>query len=370
MHFEIRIGRPFVTLLAVGAMVGGLAWMQWQDHVGAAESGSLRAELVTTQQSSSMVQPMPVQQVPVAYPGYPMMMPYPVAYPMMMGQQPMGMAPVAQQPYGNMMMPAPTVTSTSSAPADGVTRTVQSESTRLSAEQSVRVHLIQQEILARREELLKGQLTLLEQEMKARGTLSAEERETFLGSIRELTSLLADRLRSEQLIKDSLTQMWEAEEDAKRITQDDRGPAAGTLRLRWPADPIQGISAYFHDPSYYKHFKFQHDAVDIPVAQGSPVKAAADGIVVKVRDNGYGYNSITVQHAGGVSTLYGHVSRFLVAEGDAVKAGQSIALSGGRPGTLGAGLMTTGPHLHFSVFKNGQAVDPLPFLTPVSQYVR
>ncbi len=366
MHIEIRMPRPIVSLLAVSAVAGGLAWMQWQDNAPA-ESADYRAQLVQARASAPVATAQPA--VPPPYAAYPMVMPFPMPYPVAMGQ-----ANPAAQPSGWPFPPAAAtaavVHTDPSAPADTVTRTVQAESARAATELSMRERIVEQEILARRQELLTEQVKLLETEMQARGTLTPEEREAFLGSVRALTSLLADRLGSEKLLKESLAQMWQAEAEAQRITQDDRGPAASALRLRWPVDPLSGISAYFRDPSYFKRFKFQHDAVDIPVLQGSPVRAATDGIVVKVRDNGYGYNSITLQHAGGVSTLYGHVTRFLVSEGDAVKAGQPIALSGGRPGTLGAGLMTTGPHVHFSVFKRGQAVDPLPFLPPVSQYVK
>ena len=60
--------------------------------------------------------------------------------------------------------------------------------------------------------------------------------------------------------------------------------------------------------------------------------------------------------------MYGHISGVNVSKFDVVKRGQVIAKSGGEPGTMGAGPMTSGPHLHFEVFKNGEAVDPLAYL--------
>jgi murein DD-endopeptidase MepM/ murein hydrolase activator NlpD len=130
----------------------------------------------------------------------------------------------------------------------------------------------------------------------------------------------------------------------------------------WPVNPLRGISAYFHDSAYAGFFHMQHQAVDIPTPQGTPIHAPADGFVYKTADNGYGYSYIMIAHANGFMTLYGHVSSILVNVGDEVKAGDIIGLSGATPGTKGAGVYTTGPHLHFEVIKNGVHVDPLDYL--------
>jgi murein DD-endopeptidase MepM/ murein hydrolase activator NlpD len=130
----------------------------------------------------------------------------------------------------------------------------------------------------------------------------------------------------------------------------------------WPVEPDKGISAFFRDSGYAGVFGMQHNAVDIPEYQGSAVRAAADAIVYTVRDNGYGYNYIILAHPCGLMTVYGHVNKILVSEGDMIPRGTIIALSGGMPGTLGAGYMTTGPHLHLEVLLNGQYVDPLRYL--------
>ncbi len=133
-------------------------------------------------------------------------------------------------------------------------------------------------------------------------------------------------------------------------------------QFAWPVDPDRGISAYFHDSRYVGVFGVQHNAVDIPEYQSTPVRAAADGVVYVARDNGYGYSYIILSHAGGFMTVYGHVSSVLVTSGQKISQGSIIALSGGMPGTPGAGYMTTGPHLHFEVQFNGKYVDPLMYL--------
>ena len=138
-------------------------------------------------------------------------------------------------------------------------------------------------------------------------------------------------------------------------------PASGEGFI-WPVMPERGLSAYFHDPSYRGVFGVQHSAVDVRVGQGTPVFAAADGVVYKAADNDYGYSYVTVVHHDGLTTNYGHISNIMVEEGQVIPQGSVLGLSGGMPGTKGAGYMTTGPHLHFEVLQNGAYVDPLRFL--------
>lgn len=133
-------------------------------------------------------------------------------------------------------------------------------------------------------------------------------------------------------------------------------------RLLWPADPARGITAYFLDESYKKRFGIPHHAIDFRLPQNSRVAAAAPGIVYKAKDNGMGYSYITIAHPGGLATSYGHISKILVKEGEMVRAGDFIGLSGGIPGTRGAGYITTGAHLHFEVIESGEHKNPLDFL--------
>jgi murein DD-endopeptidase MepM/ murein hydrolase activator NlpD len=97
-----------------------------------------------------------------------------------------------------------------------------------------------------------------------------------------------------------------------------------------------------------------HEGVDFAVPQGTPVYAAADGVVAGAKPNGGYGNWIQIDHGDGVSTVYGHLSRFApgISAGATVERGQLVALSGntGR---------STGPHLHFEVRTDGKPVDPL-----------
>jgi len=128
--------------------------------------------------------------------------------------------------------------------------------------------------------------------------------------------------------------------------------------------PVYGRkTAGFMDGDYEKYFGIPHKGLDIAVPQGSPVAAAADGIVFLARDGGdRGYSYVLIGHRGGYATLYGHLSGFSVKAGDEVSAGTIIGTSGGAVGTRGAGPTTTGAHLHFEIVAGGVNQDPLPVL--------
>lgn len=189
-------------------------------------------------------------------------------------------------------------------------------------------------------------------------------------------TLLRETRRSENVYKQLLSNAKEeqinADRDILRLEKEKRDllkkKEAEETRLldssilSWPVDPSRGITAIFHDPDYpYRHL-FEHPAIDVRVAQGTPIKAPANAYVGRVMDNGMGYSYIMLIHDNGLSTVYGHVSSILVQEDEFITRGQIIGKSGGAPGTPGAGRLTTGAHLHFEVRLNGIPVDPLNYL--------
>lgn len=229
------------------------------------------------------------------------------------------------------------------------------------AEEEIRDLRVEREVLARRGDILRHQLSLLIAESKQ--TDDPAVLAQLDEARRALVALLKDDKEAEQELLASLRALWDAQGYAMRISAGSHD-ASGPSRLEWPVEPLLGISAHFHDDGYKKRFGFDHNAIDIPTPQGTIVFAPADGVVVKVSDNGMGFSSLSVDHGGGVVTLYGHVSEFLVGEGDRVYAGDPIARSGGTPGTKGAGHLTTGAHLHFEVFVDGRKQDPMKYMVP------
>jgi len=134
------------------------------------------------------------------------------------------------------------------------------------------------------------------------------------------------------------------------------------LQMSWPM--IRGTLTQLFGPTtfalepplgQYKHF---HTGIDIAAAYGTPVLAAADGLVVAVRHTTVGYgNYVIVAHGGGYFTLYAHLANTQVVEGQHVVRGQLV-------GDEGATGLATGPHLHFELRYNGAVIDPLAYLPP------
>jgi murein DD-endopeptidase MepM/ murein hydrolase activator NlpD len=115
-----------------------------------------------------------------------------------------------------------------------------------------------------------------------------------------------------------------------------------TSAFGWRNDPISGVRRH-------------HSAIDLAASTGTPIKAAQDGKVSVVGVNPTYGRFVILEHGGGYQTMYAHMSLVSVKQGLSVTQGFKI-------GEVGSTGYSTGPHLHFAVYKNGRAVNPLEFL--------
>ena len=125
-----------------------------------------------------------------------------------------------------------------------------------------------------------------------------------------------------------------------------RGPAAAVR-------PVAGrvTSAYGLRVHPILNFTRLHKGIDYAAGSGAPIAATASGIVSRAGwAGGYG-RQVRIDHGGGMSTSYSHMSGFAVAPGTRVGAGQVI-------GYVGSSGLSTGPHLHYEVYRGGVAVNP------------
>jgi murein DD-endopeptidase MepM/ murein hydrolase activator NlpD len=114
------------------------------------------------------------------------------------------------------------------------------------------------------------------------------------------------------------------------------------------ARQTSGYGMRFHPILGYNRF---HQGVDFGAPQGSPVRAVTDGLVASAGPHGGNGNMIKLNHAGGLSTSYSHLSRIAVSPGNRVLQGEVI-------GYVGSTGLSTGPHLHFETYKLNQIVNP------------
>ncbi|MDR3335339.1 MAG: M23 family metallopeptidase [Treponema sp.] len=115
-----------------------------------------------------------------------------------------------------------------------------------------------------------------------------------------------------------------------------------TSPFGWRKDPISGVRRY-------------HAAIDLAAAMGTPIKAAMEGRISSVGLNSVYGKYVIISHSNGYQTMYAHLSVVSVNQGAAVSQGSKI-------GEVGSTGYSTGPHLHFALYKNGRAVNPLDYL--------
>ncbi|MDA8571805.1 M23 family metallopeptidase [Flavobacteriaceae bacterium] len=187
--------------------------------------------------------------------------------------------------------------------------------------------------------------------------------ELYMASIKDV---LNGQVSSETINKDSIYAVLAAEGDPENLN-----PSRADSILREKVDNEDKYNL-FESAQSVKNFVFfppvkgtvssgfsikeQHYAVDIAVPKNTPVKAAADGRVVLASwtsDSGF---VIVVDHGNQLLSVYKHNSSLTKTQGELVKAREVIAISGS------SGELSTGPHLHFELWNDGNTIDPLAFI--------
>jgi putative membrane peptidase len=100
-----------------------------------------------------------------------------------------------------------------------------------------------------------------------------------------------------------------------------------------------------------------HYAVDVVAAPRAPIVAVNDGVVVLVTWDADSGNTLVLQHADGLLSVYKHTSSVLKLVGDLVRGGEVVAIVGD------TGMLTTGPHLHFEIWANGRPLNPESYIS-------
>ena len=132
-------------------------------------------------------------------------------------------------------------------------------------------------------------------------------------------------------------------------------PEDAPVSILWPIRATRLSSSFGYRINPVTHDEQHHRGVDVPAPCGSQVLAIEDGEVVYAGYSPTAGNMVKIDHGGGWTTLYLHLARATVKAGAKVKASEQIGLSGE------SGALTTGPHLHFEVWKGNRAINPTAF---------
>ncbi len=143
-------------------------------------------------------------------------------------------------------------------------------------------------------------------------------------------SILESKLLQQSVLKDTLPNSSPVD------------AAYNSSSYGWRIDPFTGSKAF-------------HEGLDFTAAVGTPIHAAADGIVIFAEQTPDYGKIVKIDHGSGLETRYAHASRLLVKVGDRVEKGQVISL-------VGSTGRSTGPHLHYEIRLNGEPLDPRKYL--------
>ncbi len=190
--------------------------------------------------------------------------------------------------------------------------------------------------------------TKLQQQVDAASTLIREYEETEAGHQAMLDEAAEDELRIQELIR-------QQQSGGSSGGGGGSGSNSGVDGYIWPTNNTRVVTSPYGERWCPFHGYESHNGADIDAARGSAVLAAKSGRVIQAGWNG-GYGiSVMIAHDDGITTLYGHMDGCSVSVGQTVSQGETIGICGNTGNSSGA-------HIHYTMYKNGGTIDPLPYL--------
>lgn len=190
--------------------------------------------------------------------------------------------------------------------------------------------------------------TKLQQQVDAASTLIREYEETEAGHQAMLDEAAEDEARIQALIR-------QQQSGGSSGGGGGSGTNSGVDGYIWPTNNTRVVTSPYGERWCPFHGYESHNGADIDAARGSAVLAAKSGRVIQAGWNG-GYGiSVMIAHDDGITTLYGHMDGCSVSVGQTVSQGETIGICGNTGNSSGA-------HIHYTMYKNGGTIDPLPYL--------
>ncbi|MBO4343567.1 MAG: peptidoglycan DD-metalloendopeptidase family protein [Clostridia bacterium] len=196
----------------------------------------------------------------------------------------------------------------------------------------------------------KAEKEALKEQLVEKQRIAAEKQAQALESVEEYEKELEEKKKYVDQLNSEIKAL------AAMFAKEDKSTYSGILLFPLPSNVSYTVTSYYgnrQDPFTGK--QDYHNGYDFACPKGTPILAADDGtVVIAAWNGGYG-NCVTINHGGGLMTLYGHCSSLNVVSGQKVKRGDVIAY-------VGSTGRSTGNHLHFTTYKNGNLVDPADYL--------
>ena len=195
---------------------------------------------------------------------------------------------------------------------------------------------------------LESSQTKLQQQVDAASALVREYEETEAGHQAMLDEAAEDEARIQALIR-------QQQSGGSSGGSGSSGSNSGVDGYIWPTNNTRVVTSPYGERWCPFHGYESHNGADIGAARGSAVLAAKSGRVIQAGWNG-GYGiSVMIAHDDGITTLYGHMDGCSVSVGQTVSQGETIGICGNTGNSSGA-------HIHYTMYKNGGTIDPLPYL--------